>query len=40
MEKLVYYQGMVILCQSYHGDYACILGGVATLDNAGTDCST
>jgi hypothetical protein len=27
-----FYLGMLILCQSYHGDYACILGRVAMSD--------
>jgi hypothetical protein len=26
------HQGMLIQCQSYHGDYACSFGGVAMSD--------
>jgi hypothetical protein len=34
------YQGKLIQCQSYHGDYACSSGGLAMSDGDGMDSST
>jgi hypothetical protein len=34
------YQGVIIRCQSDHGDYACSRGGVDMPDGDGTDSST
>jgi hypothetical protein len=38
--KVCLYQGVLIPCQSYHGDYACPYGIVAKSDNDGTASST
>jgi hypothetical protein len=35
-----FYQGMLIRCQSYHGDYASSGGGVAMSSGDGMDPST
>jgi hypothetical protein len=35
-----FYQGKVIQCQSYHGDYACSYGGVAMSGGDGVDSNT
>jgi hypothetical protein len=35
-----FYQGVLILYQSYHGDYACLLGRAAMSDNDGMDSTT
>jgi hypothetical protein len=34
-----FYQGELIRCQSYHGNYACSCGGVAMSDGNGMDSS-
>jgi hypothetical protein len=36
-EEAHFYQGMLIIRKSYHGDYACILGSVAMSDDDGMD---
>jgi hypothetical protein len=35
-----FYQGTLILCQSHHGTFMCICGGLATSRGDGTDSST
>jgi hypothetical protein len=39
-EEARFYQGMLILRQSYHGDYACTLGRLAMSGSDRTDSST
>jgi hypothetical protein len=38
--KVRLYQGVLILCQSYHGDYACACGGVTISNSDRTVSST
>jgi hypothetical protein len=38
--KVHLYQGVLILCQSYHGDYACPYSSVAMLDSDGMSSNT
>jgi hypothetical protein len=40
MEKPTFTEGMLILCQSYHGDFACTVGRVAMLGGDGIDFCT
>jgi hypothetical protein len=35
-----FYRGMLILCQRYHGDYACTLSSVTMSDGDGTNSNT
>jgi hypothetical protein len=37
VEKHAFTMGLLIRCQSYHGDYACTLGRVTMLGGDGTD---